>query len=277
VGNSYSFWHSPDGNNWTQIGSWYSDVAPNYIIIFGKEWGSNNLIFSVDNFFIRKYINATEPSVSVSPTELIPGLQIPDAVRVKVQYLDTGATSYYSIPIVINLKQDQTYNVSASLDISGVNPSYGANITVELLSKITLTDMSYNGSSVSYTYLGQNTSNSRVYNVYSFTTTVNGTLIMNGTYANRAWYTVVKIDGEVKPIPALTAVLGESVEIVLPARANVTLPNATVLVNITSLSFNTRTFGAGSQSFTFEIEATESDDYGFAYNLHQHRFTRAEP
>jgi len=54
-----------------------------------------------DWFFIRKY-TFPEPSTIVS-AELIPGLQIPDAVRVKVQYLDTGAISYYSIPIVINL------------------------------------------------------------------------------------------------------------------------------------------------------------------------------
>jgi hypothetical protein len=122
--------------------------------------------------------------------------------------------------------------------------------------------MSYNGSSVSYTYLGQNASNSRLYNVYNFTTTANGTLIVNGTYANRAWNAIVKIDRKVEPIPVLTAVLGESVEITLPARANVILPNATVLVNVTSLSFNTRTFGAGNKSFTFEIKAIESDDYG---------------
>jgi len=122
--------------------------------------------------------------------------------------------------------------------------------------------MSYNGSSVSYTYLGQNTSNSRVYNVYSFTTTVNGTLIVNGTYANRAWYTVVKIDKKVEQIPTLTAVLGESVEIVLPARANVTLPNNTVLVNVTSFSFNTRTFGTGNKSLSLSVNAPESDDYG---------------
>jgi hypothetical protein len=220
----------------------------------------NSIYVRTDNVIVKKYVSP-EPSVSVS-NEVILRLQISDAVRVKVQYLDTGAISYYSIPIVIDLRQDQTYNVSASLDISGVNPSYGANITVELLSKVTLTNMSYNGSSVSYTYLGQNASNSRVYNVYNFTTTANGTLIVNGTYANRAWNAIVKIDRKVEPIPVLTAVLGESVEIALPARANVTLPNATVLVNVTSLSFNTRTFGAGNKSFTFEIKAIESDDYG---------------
>jgi hypothetical protein len=216
---------------------------------------------SFDYLIIAQYVSP-EPSTSVSATEKQGGLFVPDVVRVKVQYFDTGATSYYSIPIVINLGQDQTYNVSASLDISGVNPSYGANITVELLSKVILTDMSYNNSSVSYTYLGQNASNSRVYNVYNFTTTANGTLIVNGTYANRAWNTVVKIDRKVEAIPVLTAVLGESVEIVLPARGNVTLPDNTVLVNVTSLSFNTRTFGTGNKSLSLLVNAPESDDYG---------------
>jgi parallel beta-helix repeat protein len=189
-------------------------------------------------------------------------LFIPSIVVVKVQYLDTGATSYYSIPITLYLSQDRVYNVSASLDISGVNPSYGANITVELLSKVALTDMSYNGSSVSYTYLGQNTSNSRVYSVYNFTTTANGTLIVNGTYANRAWDTVVKIDKKVEQIPTLTAVLGESVEIVLPARGNITLPSGTVLTNVTSFNFNTRGFGVGNLLFILGIDVPESDDYG---------------
>jgi hypothetical protein len=70
--------------------------------------------------------------------------------------------------------------------------------------------MSYNGSSVSYTYLGQNTSNSRVYNVYNFTTTANGTLIVNGTYANRAWDTVVKIDKKVEQIRPLPPCSGKA-------------------------------------------------------------------
>jgi parallel beta-helix repeat protein len=213
-----------------------------------------------DNIIVRKYVSP-EPSVSVGAEQIL-GLQIPDAVRVKVQYLDTGTISYYSIPITVYLNQDRVYNVSASLDISGVNPSYGANITVELLSKITLTDMSYNNSSVSYTYLGQNTSNSRVYSVYNFTTTANGTLIVNGAYANRAWDTVVKIDRKVEAIPAITAVLGENVEIVLPVRSNITLPNKTVLTNVTSFNFNTRSFGIGVKPITFEISSPESDDYG---------------
>jgi hypothetical protein len=214
-----------------------------------------------DWLFVRKFVSP-EPNISIGATELIPKLQIPDAVRVKVQYLDTGAISYYSIPITINLKRDQVYNVSASLSISGVNPSYGANITVELLSKVTLVNMSYNNSSVSYTYLGQNTSNSRVYSVYNFTTTANGTLVVNGTYANRAWDTVVKIDKKAEPITNLTAVLGENVEIVLPARGNITLPSGVVLANVTSFNFNTRGFGVGDLLLTLRIDVPESDDYG---------------
>jgi len=191
-----------------------------------------------------------------------PKLFIPSIVIVKVQYLDTETISYYSIPITLYLSQDRVYNVSASLDISGVNPDYGANITVELLSKVTLTDMSYNNSSVSYTYLGQNTSNSRVYNVYNFTATANGTLIVNGTYANRAWNAIVKIDKRVEAIPTLTAVLGENVEIVLPVRGNITLPSGAVLTNVTSFNFNTRGFGVGDLLFTLGIDVPESDDYG---------------
>jgi parallel beta-helix repeat protein len=213
-----------------------------------------------DNIIVRKYVSP-EPSAIVG-AESILGWQIPDVVRVEVQYLDTGAISYYSIPITLYLSQDRVYNVSASLDISGVDPDYGANITVELLSKVTLVNMSYNGSSVSYTYLGQNTSNSRVYNVYNFTTTANGTLIVNGTYANRAWDTVVKIDKKIEQIPTLTAVFGENVEIVLPTRANVTLPSGVVLTNVTSFSFNTRSFGIGVKPIAFEIKTAESDDYG---------------
>jgi len=222
--------------------------------------GDNIIYIRTDNVVVRKYVSP-EPSVSVG-AELIFGQQISDAVVVKVQYLDTGAISYYSIPITVYLNQDRVYNVSASLEISGVNPSYGANITVELLSKVTLTDMSYNNSSVSYTYLGQNASNSRVYNVYNFTTTANGTLVVNGTYANRAWDAVVKIDKRVEAIPTLTAVLGENVEITLPVRGNITLPSRAVLANVTSFNFNTRGFGVGNLLFALRIEVPESDDYG---------------
>jgi hypothetical protein len=57
-------------------------------------------------------------------------------------------------------------------------------------------------------------------------------------------------------------VLGESVEIVLPARGNITLPSGVVLANVTSFSFNTRGFGVGNLLFTLGIDVPESDDYG---------------
>jgi parallel beta-helix repeat protein len=238
-------------------------------ILGGNYWGSSNGAgFSdvcedsdSDGICDQPYVIDSN-NIDYLPLTRIMFSLIPDAIIVKVQYLDTGTTSYYSISITVYPKRDRVYNVSASLDISGVNPDYGANITVELLSKVTLTDMSYNGSSVSYTYLGQNTSNSRIYNVYNFTTTANGTLVVNGAYANRAWDTVVKIDKKVEQIPTLTAVLGESVEMALPARGNITLPSGAVLTNVTSFSFNTRGFGVGNLLFILEINVPESDDYG---------------
>lgn len=70
VGSVYSFYISLDNITWTQVGSTYSDVAFNNIVLAGKEWGSANLIFSMDEFSIRKYAS-TEPSAATPGAETV--------------------------------------------------------------------------------------------------------------------------------------------------------------------------------------------------------------
>ncbi len=68
VGTSYSFWSSPDRINWTKTGGDYSDLAFNNVALFGKEWGSANLSFSMDDFILKTY-TSTAPTLVLSGSE----------------------------------------------------------------------------------------------------------------------------------------------------------------------------------------------------------------
>ncbi|OQB06468.1 MAG: hypothetical protein BWY19_00280 [bacterium ADurb.Bin212] len=65
ISTDYSFWLSFDNNIWYQMGSSsYSDVTFNNVAIFGKSWDGNSLSFSVDDFFIKKYLPIT-PTIEI--------------------------------------------------------------------------------------------------------------------------------------------------------------------------------------------------------------------
>ncbi|EKD49781.1 MAG: PKD protein [uncultured bacterium] len=62
VSGTCTFWVSFDKSTWSQAGSDFTQVSPDYVVLFGKEWGvDNDLSFQMDNFYIRKY-TATEPA-----------------------------------------------------------------------------------------------------------------------------------------------------------------------------------------------------------------------
>jgi len=93
-------------------------------------------------------------------------------VYVNVTYLDTNTTSRYNPPAYYLLEEKPQINVSSSLSISGVNATYGAVITIELIEFVTLDKVVYNGTEVTVTLVGNvtNATTGYVYNVYNFTT-----------------------------------------------------------------------------------------------------------
>ena len=68
VGSVWSFNYSTNGLAWTQVGS-VNDANINSLILFGKEWGGDDLSFSMDNFKIHKYI-------SNAPSYTPPGAEV---------------------------------------------------------------------------------------------------------------------------------------------------------------------------------------------------------
>lgn len=63
----YSFW-ADIGSQWIQVGSSYSDVPLTAILLFGKEFVSNDLNPVFDDFFIRNYVSQ-EPTISTWGSE----------------------------------------------------------------------------------------------------------------------------------------------------------------------------------------------------------------
>ncbi len=66
----YSFWLSFDNVSWRQVGSTYSDITFNNIVLFGKSSNGNALDFSMDDFLIRKTLDS-QPTVSITSYEEI--------------------------------------------------------------------------------------------------------------------------------------------------------------------------------------------------------------
>jgi len=268
-------WKAPLGSlstfpkiTWTKLGTnhsfYYNDVLKHTRTITSTL--TNTFVIAecggtswVDYIIVTKHVSP-EPSISIGLEEQT-SININDALRVKVQYLDTGSTTYNSYPLTLLLSSLPDYSVSKSIPISNINPDYGANVTVELLNKFTLINMSYNGNLVNYNYLGQNTSNGRVYNVYNFTVTANATLTINATYANRAYNSTLKLDREQKPIGEFTVVIGEVIELTLPVRGNVMFAGM-IFVNVTQLTLSTRNIAPSQRMLSIAISSPETDDYG---------------
>lgn len=66
----FSFWISYDDMTWFPVGSTYSDITFRNFILFGKSWLGNALNFSMDDFFIRRYL-ANPPTMEMSSYEEI--------------------------------------------------------------------------------------------------------------------------------------------------------------------------------------------------------------
>lgn len=189
-------------------------------------------------------------------------------VYVNVTYLDTATTNRYNPIAYYKLEDKPQINVSSDLSISGVNATYGANISIELINFVTLDKVVYNGTdvTVNLTYQGTktNATTGYVYNVYNFTTYENGTLEIYGHVANKAYETTYKLDGETVDIFNVTAVIGEPIEIILPHKGNVTVASLEH-IGVASAVINTKDLGVGAKTLSITIDDPENFTIGYKY------------
>jgi len=187
-------------------------------------------------------------------------------VYVNVTYLDTAVTERYNPTAYYKLEDKPQINVTSMLSVSGVNATYGANISIELIDFVTLDKVVYNGTEVSVTYQGTvtNSTTGYVYNVYNFTTYENGTLEIYGHVGNKAYEATFKLDGKTVDVFNVTAVVGEPLEILLPHAGNVTIAS-TEYTGVTSVSVNTKDLGVGAKTLVIKIEDPENFAVGYRY------------
>jgi len=187
-------------------------------------------------------------------------------VYVNVTYLDTNTTERYNPTAYYKLEDKPQINVTSQLSVSGVNATYGANISIELIDFVTLDKVVYNGTNITanLTYQGTitNSTTGYTYNVYNFTTYENGTLEIYGHVGNKAYEATFKLDGETVDIFNVTAVVGEALEITLPYKGNVTLASIEH-TNVTSIIINTKDVGVGAKTLSITIEDPENFTVGY--------------
>jgi len=189
-------------------------------------------------------------------------------VYVNVTYLDTNTTERYNPTAYYKLEDKPQINVTSQLSVSGVNTTYGANISIELIDFVTLDKVLYNGTDVTanLTYQGTitNSTTGYTYNVYNFTTYEDGTLEIYGHVGNKAYEATFKLDRETVDIFNVTAVVGEALEITLPHRGNVTLASIEH-TGVTSAIINTKDVGVGAKTLTITIDDPENFTVGYIY------------
>ena len=187
-------------------------------------------------------------------------------VFVNVTYLDTLITNRYNPTAYYKLEDKPQINVTSQLSVSGVNETYGANISIELINFVTLDKVVYNGTDITanLTYQGAitNSTTGYVYNVYNFTTYENGTLEIYGHVGNKAYNATYKLDGDVVDIFNTTAIIGEVLEVALPYTGNITLANNNY-VGVTVLTINTKNLGTGLKTLTIVIDDPENFTVGY--------------
>jgi len=187
-------------------------------------------------------------------------------VYVNVTYLDTAVTERYNPTAYYKLEDKPQINVTSNLPVTGVNATYGANISIELIDFVTLDKVVYNETNITanLTYQGTitNSTTGYTYNVYNFTTYENGTLEIYGHVGNKAYETTYKLDGETVDIFNVTAVVGEALEISLTYRGNVTLASIEH-TNVTSVLINTKDVGVGAKTLSITIEDPENFTVGY--------------
>jgi len=189
-------------------------------------------------------------------------------VYVNVTYLDTSTTERYNPTAYYKLEDKPQINVTSSLSISGVNATYGANVSIELIEFVTLDKVVYNGTDVTANLVYQgnitNATTGYVYNVYNFTTYEDGTLEIYGHVANKAYEAVFKLDRETVDIFNTPIVVGEPLEIVLPHKGNVTI-DSLEHIGVSAVSINTKDLGVGAKSLSIEIRDPENFTVGYRY------------
>ena len=191
-------------------------------------------------------------------------------IYVNVTYLDTSTTTRYNPAAYYTLEDKPQINVTSQLSISGVNTTYGANISIELINFVNLDNVTYNNTDVTLnlTYQGTvtNTTTGYTYNVYNFTAYENGTLEVSGHVVNKAYNTTFKLDGDSVDIFNTTAIIGELLEINLPYTGNVTIENTTN-ANVSVVNINTKDLGVGVKSLSISIDDPENFTVGYKSGL----------
>jgi len=189
-------------------------------------------------------------------------------VYINVTYLDTLATSRYNPTAYYKLEDKPQINVSSFLSVNGVNATYGANISIELINFVTLDKVVYNGTDMTanLTYQGTitNATTGYIYNVYSFTTYENGTLEIYGHVGNEAYNASFALDNDLVDVFNTIAVLGEMLKITLTHPGNVTV-GSLEFVNVTQALVNTKDLGTGVKTLTITIEDPENFTVGYKY------------
>jgi len=187
-------------------------------------------------------------------------------VYVNVTYLDTSTTERYNPTAYYKLEDKPQINVTSQLSISGVNSTYGANISIELIDFVTLDKVVYNGTDIttSLTYQGTktNVTTGYIYKVYNFTTYENGLLEIYGHVSNKAYEAIYKLDEEIVDISNVTSVIGEPLEITIPHKGNISIESIQY-TGITSVPINTKDLGIGAKTITIIIEDPENFTVGY--------------
>jgi len=189
-------------------------------------------------------------------------------VYVNVTYLDTSTTTRHNPPAYYNLEDKPQINVTSTLSVTGVNATYGANISIELINFVTLDKVVYNGTDITGSLIYQGTitnpTTGYIYNVYNFTTYENGTLEIYGHVSNEAYNATYKLDGETVDIFNVTAVIGEPLEISLPHKGNISIASIEH-TGVTSVLINTKDVGVGAKTLTITIDDPENFTVGYIH------------
>jgi len=190
-------------------------------------------------------------------------------VYVNVTYLDTATTSRYNPIAYYRLEDKPQINVTSTLSVSGVNATYGANISIELINFVTLDKVVYNGTdvTVNLTYQGTitNSTTGYIYNVYNLTTYENGTLEIYGHVSNKAYEVTYKLDGElIGDVFNTTVIIGEPLEVSLPYNGNITIASIEH-IGVVSVLVNTKDLGIGAKTLTITIDDPENFTVGYRY------------
>jgi len=262
--NNYEITFDPSPDPYTLYVDWTDSVNQDSLgtlNIHGRDCTGD-----IDYIFVAKLADPAEFGTPL--VKYFPKMFGTKTVYVNVTYLDTAVTERYNPTAHYKLEDKPQINVTSTLSVTGVNTTYGANISIELIDFVTLDKVVYNGTEVTanLTYQGTitNSTTGYTYNVYNFTTYEDGTLEIYGHVGNKAYEATFKLDGETVDVFNVTVVVGEALEITLPHRGNVTLASMEH-TGVTSVLINTKDVGVGAKTLTITIEDPENFTVGYRY------------